>query len=125
MVGLVVSHSFKIADGVVELCRQIASDDVSIISARGTTDGEIGTSSIKIYNAIKKADTGGGVIIIYDIGSALMNAEMALEMVEVEIDKHSNVVIAEAPIVEGSIVAAVEAVIGTSIEDIVKKIKEL
>ncbi|MCM1990904.1 dihydroxyacetone kinase phosphoryl donor subunit DhaM [Oceanirhabdus seepicola] len=126
MVGLViVSHSYKIAEGVVELCSQIASNEVSIVSAGGTSDGEIGTSPIKILNAIKEADTGDGVIIIYDLGSALMNAEMAVEMVAVEIEQNTNVIIAEAPIVEGSIVAAVEANIGTNIGEIITKLKDI
>lgn len=117
MIGIViVSHSSKIADGVVELCSQMAHKNLKIIPAGGTKDGAIGTDSIKISEAIIKADEGDGVLILVDLGSAILNTEMALDFLHDTIKKRA--IIADAPIVEGSIAATVQASISNSIEEI-------
>ncbi|GIN57109.1 dihydroxyacetone kinase phosphoryl donor subunit DhaM [Lederbergia ruris] len=117
-VGLVlISHSSKIAEGVKELIRQVVKD-VPIETAGGTEENGIGTSIDKIQAAISKVDQGRGVLLFYDLGSAKMNAEMAIEMSGLE-----NVRLIEAPIVEGAYVAAVEAGMGKELDEVEKRVK--
>jgi len=118
MVGIViVSHSSKVADGIRDIAQQMAKN-VNIIAAGGTNDGEIGTDALKIQEAILKANTGNGVLIMVDLGSAVLSAETALEFLDEEL-RH-NVFIADAPIVEGAIVAAVQASTGAVLKDVLK-----
>ncbi|KQQ95227.1 hypothetical protein ASF62_01385 [Leifsonia sp. Leaf325] len=110
LVGLViVSHSAKIAEGVVDLAGQMAPDTV-IVAAGGTDDGRIGTSFELISAAIGQADAGVGAVILCDLGSAILTAETALDFLDD--DARSRVGIADAPIVEGAVAAAVAAQTG-------------
>ncbi|MBM7599423.1 dihydroxyacetone kinase phosphotransfer subunit [Virgibacillus halotolerans] len=112
-VGIVlISHSPKIAAGIKDIIRQVITE-VPIETAGGTDENEIGTNIDKILNAMEAADTGKGVLLFYDIGSAKMNAEMAIEMSEKE-----NSMLIDAPLVEGSYVAAVEAGMGKSLQEV-------
>lgn len=105
---VIVSHSRRIAEGVVELAGQMAPG-TAIVAAGGTDDGGIGTS----FDAVTAAITGalgahpGGVVILCDLGSAILTAETALEFLED--DLRGAVAIADAPIVEGAVAAAVAA----------------
>ncbi|TAP45121.1 dihydroxyacetone kinase phosphoryl donor subunit DhaM [Arthrobacter sp. S39] len=101
---VVVSHSEKIADGAAELAAQMAPD-VSIVAAGGTTDGRIGTSLEKVMAALEQAAGPDGVVILTDLGSAVMTAESALEFA----GEPDGVVLADAPLVEGLVAAAVAA----------------
>jgi PTS hybrid protein len=101
---VVVSHSEKIADGAAELAAQMAPG-VVILRAGGTTDGRIGTSLEKVMAALDQVPNGGGAVILTDLGSAVMTAESALEFVE----NPADVVLADAPLVEGLVAAAVAA----------------
>ena len=124
MVGLViVSHSWKIAEGVRDLAREMAQDASGIITAGGLEDGAIGTDAQRIADAILQADSGDGVVILADIGSAIMSAETALELLEDE-GREVNAVIADAPLVEGSICAAVEAAGGGTVDSVLKCAEE-
>lgn len=123
MVGIVVvSHSEKIAQGVVELCGQMAHSEQKIAAAGGTADGRIGTDATKIMEAVKKADDGDGVLILVDMGSAIMSTELALDLLDEDFKKR--VMIADAPIVEGSIAAAVQASTGSSLEEVMLVAKQ-
>ncbi len=118
MVGIViVSHSSKIAEGVKDLALQVSTSSVKIIAAGGMSDGEIGTDAVRISDAIREADNGDGVVVLADIGSSIMSTETAFEFLEGEA---IDVRLADAPIVEGSIAAAVEATCGGSIDDVVR-----
>jgi PTS hybrid protein len=110
---VVVSHSEKIADGAVELAAQMAPD-VALLAAGGTTDGRIGTSLEKVLAALDKAAGGDGVVIVTDLGSAVMTAESALEFVE----DASEMVLADAPLVEGLVAAAVAAQGGGDVQSV-------
>ena len=80
MVGFViVSHSETLAKGVVELTKMMA-DDVPIRAAGGLDDGSFGTSFEKISNAIEEVYSDDGVIVLMDLGSAVMTTEMVLEL---------------------------------------------
>ena len=118
MVGIViVSHSWKIAEGICDLAAQVAGTAARIISAGGMQDGEIGTDAVKISEAIRAADSGDGVIVLADLGSGIMSAETAFELLE---DEDIDVRLADAPIVEGAIAASVEAVCGGNIDEVMK-----
>jgi PTS hybrid protein len=103
---VVVSHSAKIADGAAELAAQMAPD-VLILPAGGTDDGRIGTSLEKVMAALEQA-AGDGVVVLTDLGSAVMTAESAAEFAA---DPES-VLLADAPLVEGLVAAAVAAQTG-------------
>lgn len=107
---VVVSHSEKIADGAVELAAQMAPD-VMMVPAGGTSDGRIGTSLEKVMSALELAAGGEGVVVLTDLGSAVMTAESALEFAE----GAGTVLLADAPIVEGLVAAAVAAQGGASV----------
>ena len=111
-VGLVVvSHREKIAEGAAELAAQMAPD-VRIIPAGGTDDGRIGTSLEKIMAALDQANGADGAVILTDLGSAVMTAESAVEFL---VDPAS-VLLADAPLVEGLVAAAVAAQTGANAE---------
>lgn len=117
-VGIVIiSHSEQVAEGVKAIIRQVV-EEVPVETAGGTDDGEIGTSLDKILNAIERADANKGVLLFYDLGSAKMNAEIAIEMCNKE-----NVLLVEAPLLEGAYIGAVEAGLGKEIDEIVTSIK--
>ncbi|MCQ6272440.1 dihydroxyacetone kinase phosphoryl donor subunit DhaM [Pseudarthrobacter sp. R1] len=101
---VVVSHSEKIADGAVELAAQMAPD-VVLLAAGGTMDGRIGTSLEKVLAALDKVAAGDGAVILTDLGSAVMTAESALEFAE----DAAEMLLADAPLVEGLVAAAVAA----------------
>lgn len=114
MVGIVVvSHSQKVAEGAKELALQMAAD-AKIAAAGGLQDGSIGTDMEKITNAINEVMSDDGVIMLVDMGSAIMTSEMAIEMS----DKPEKIKIVDTPVVEGTIFGAVEASIGSSMEQI-------
>jgi phosphoenolpyruvate-protein phosphotransferase/dihydroxyacetone kinase phosphotransfer subunit len=119
VVGLViVSHSAALADGVVELAREMGGGDVAIESAGGMEDGAIGTDAERVRLAVERARSPDGVLVLMDLGSALMSAEMAAEMVEPE---GGPVVLCGAPLVEGAVAAAARARAGASLEDVARE----
>ena len=115
-VGLVVvSHSAQLAAGVVELAAQMAPD-VVLIPAGGMDDGGLGTSLEKVMSAVRMADAGDGAVVLTDLGSAVMTAESALEF----LGNPENVCLADAPLVEGTVAAAVAAQSGASVDVVCK-----
>ena len=112
-VGIVIiSHSPKIGEGVKELAEQVIQD-VTIEVAAGTMENEIGTSMEKIQTAMELANKGKGVLLFYDLGSAKMNAEMAIEF-----SSRTDVKIADGvPLVEGAYIAAVESNMSHSLDE--------
>jgi phosphoenolpyruvate---glycerone phosphotransferase subunit DhaM len=116
-VGLViVSHSAKVAEGVVELAGQMA-EEVRVLAAGGTDDGEIGTSATKIAAAIEGADSGDGALVLVDLGSAVLSARMAIEEL-VGDEYRERVRISEGPLVEGAVIGAVQASTGSSLDEV-------
>jgi len=116
-VGLViVSHSAQLAEGVVELAGQMAQGKVAIAAAGGTSNGALGTSVEKIVAALNQVDGPDGILVLLDLGSAAMATEMAVEALSNE--QQSRVVISPAPLVEGAVIAAVEASIGNSLQEV-------
>lgn len=104
-VGLVIaSHTIKLAEGVVELAGQMAPE-VRIAAAGGLPDGGIGTDFERVSAALSDADTGDGVVVLYDLGSAQMVAELAVE----SLGDPDAALVVDAPLVEGAVAAAVSA----------------
>lgn len=125
MVNLViVSHSAKLAGGVAEILSQMAQGGCQIAVAGGIDDAEnpIGTDAVKIMQAIESVFTPDGVILFVDLGSAILSAQTAIDLLEPEMaDK---VVISYAPLVEGAFAAVVAASAGDRLEDILKEANE-
>jgi PTS hybrid protein len=107
-VGIViVSHSAKVAEGAADMVRQMVGDNVPLASVGGNADGGLGTDVAAIMAAIDKAWSEAGVAILVDLGGAETNSEMAVEMMPEE--RRERIVICNAPIVEGAVMAATEA----------------
>jgi dihydroxyacetone kinase phosphotransfer subunit len=116
-VGLVVvSHSTRIAEGTAELAGQMAGDDVRIVPAGGLEDGTIGTDAARIAAAIEAADAGAGVVVLVDLGSAVLSTVTALEL----LGDPENVRLSRGPIVEGAVIAAVQASTGSSLDEVLE-----
>jgi PTS hybrid protein len=116
-VGLViVSHSAKVAEGVVELAGQMA-EEVRVLAAGGTEDGEIGTSATLIAEAIEAADSGDGVLVLVDLGSAVLSTSMAIDEL-ISDQQRGRVRISEGPLVEGAVIGAVQASTGSALDEV-------
>lgn len=115
---VIVSHIEKIATGIKDMIEQIA-ENVTVEIAGGTNDGEIGTNLNKINEAVEKAYSPKGVLVFYDMGSAKMNAQFALEL-----NNRENIYIIDVPLVEGAYIAAVKASIGKSVLEIKENLLE-
>ncbi|MGV6988473.1 dihydroxyacetone kinase phosphoryl donor subunit DhaM [Testudinibacter sp. P80/BLE/0925] len=110
MVNLVfVSHSAKLAEGLYELALQMRADNCQIALAAGIDDphNPIGTDAVKIMQAIERVYSPDGVLVLVDLGSAILSTQTALELLEAEMA--ANVTISAAPLVEGAIGAVVAA----------------
>ena len=110
---VIVSHSPQVAAGAADMVRQMVGDEVRIAHCGGDPDGGLGTSVGAILEAIGSVYTDRGVAILVDLGGAETNSEMAREMMPQE--QAGNVVICNAPIVEGAIMAATEAAGGSDL----------
>ena len=116
-VGLViVSHSTQLAAGVAELAGQMSQGKTPIASAGGTVDDVLGTSADRIVSAIQSVDGPDGVLVLLDLGSAILSAEMALEMLSDE--QRARIRLSFAPMVEGAVAAALEASLGRSLAQV-------
>lgn len=109
MVGIVlVSHSQTLAEGLLELIRQMAPDaPIALAAGTENADEPIGTDPVRVYSAIESVYSDDGVLILMDLGSAIMSAEAAIEFLEPE--HQEQIYLCEAPLVEGAVVAAVAA----------------
>jgi PTS hybrid protein len=118
-VGLVVvSHSSRIADGTVELAAVMAGPEVRLRAAGGAADGSLGTNAERIAEEIAGADAGAGVVVLVDIGSAVLAAETALELLPEETAARTR--ISRGPLVEGAVIAAVQASIGNAVDEVLQ-----
>lgn len=115
MISIVlVSHSPKAAEGVKELADQMSQGKVNVYAAGGVDDTTIGTNAERIYAALEQATQEDGVLVLVDMGSAVMSAEMAIEMLDEDVQQ--KVAIGDAPLIEGAVIAAVEASIGNGLD---------
>src|ERR1700691_6383322 len=122
MVGIVVvSHSAGLADGVIALAREMAGPSLALEAAGGFEDGDpthpaLGTDAGRVLEAVQRAMSADGVLVLMDLGSALMSAEFAVEMLGD--DAPGPVRLSGAPLVEGTVAAAVAAAGGASLDEV-------
>ena len=123
-VGIViVSHSPLVAQGAADMVRQMVSHDVPLAWCGGDPAGGLGTSVEDILAAIERAWSDAGVAILVDLGGAETNSEMAVEMLGEP--RAGKVVVCNAPIVEGAVMAATEAASGATLEAVRRTAEEL
>jgi PTS hybrid protein len=120
VVGIVVvSHSVDLARGVAELASQVAGPEVRIEPAGGGPGGTLGTDDALVRDAIRRANQGDGVVILGDLGSAILTIRHVLER---QSNGHARLV--DAPLVEGAVAAAVVASTGCALTDVLKAAEE-
>lgn len=123
-VGIViVSHSPQVAAGTAQMVREMVGDEVPLGYCGGNPEGGLGTNVADIMSAIDTAWSDAGVAVLVDLGGAETNSEMAVEMLGES--KSSKVIICNAPIVEGAVIAATEASGGATLEDVRSTAEEL
>ena len=123
-VGIViVSHSPKVAEGAADMVRQMVGDSVPLAWTGGNSEGGLGTDVASIIEAIERAWSDAGVAVLVDLGGAETNSEMAIDMLES--DRRERVVVCEAPVVEGAVMAATEASGGATLDAVRRTAEEL
>ncbi|MUL42572.1 phosphoenolpyruvate--protein phosphotransferase [Streptomonospora sp. PA3] len=119
-VGIVlVSHSRKLAEGLRELIDQLGSAGGRVFCAGGTDDEGIGTSYERVGAAVAAADSGAGVVVLPDIGSAVLTARLVLED-----EPREDALVVDAPFVEGAVAAAVAAATGGDLAAVAQAARE-
>jgi PTS hybrid protein len=113
---VLVSHSATIAQGVAELAGQVAGPDVRIDAVGGADDGSLGTDGGRVLDALAEAASGAGAVVLMDIGSSVLAVRAALT--ELEPAQLDRLFVADAPLVEGAIAAAVTASMGLPARDV-------
>lgn len=111
---VLVSHSRQLAEGVRELAAQMTQGKVRIAVAGGTADGRLGTDATAILGAIEEVRGPEGVLILVDLGSAVLSTQLAIE--QLPDGNGGRVVLSNAPFVEGAVIAAVEASIDSDLD---------
>jgi phosphocarrier protein FPr len=121
MVGIVVvSHSRALAEaGVALAAEMLHGAEVRIAVAAGLDDGSFGTDATKIAEAVAAVDSGDGVVVLMDLGSAVLSAELALDLLDD--DRRARVVLSPAPLVEGLVLASVAAATGAGRDDVARE----
>jgi phosphoenolpyruvate---glycerone phosphotransferase subunit DhaM len=120
---VIVSHSADVAKGAADMVREMVGSEVKVAFCGGNLDGGLGTSVPRIVDAIDAAWSPKGVAILVDLGGAETNSEMAVEMLPAE--RRSLVVVCNAPIVEGAVMAATEAAGGSALDRVRAVAEEL
>lgn len=116
---VLVSHSRAVAAGVREMALQMTGGLVPVIACGGGSDGGLGTDACAIAEAIRsvaRVARNEGVLVLCDLGSAILSAEQALDFLEDE--EKSNVRIADAPFLEGAVLGAIQASAGSSLQEV-------
>lgn len=124
---VLVSHSGTLVEGLRDMVAQVAGGDVRVAIAGGTEDGRLGTSAPRIAEALRAAiggpdDRADGVLVLLDLGSAALSLEIALE--ELDRSDRAIVQVSGAPLVEGAVMAAVQASIGASLDEVARAAAE-
>ena len=131
-VGIVlVSHSVRLAEGTADLAGQVSGGTVRVLAAGGTEDGGLGTSAAKVARAVADAETGAGVLVLPDLGSAVLTVRAMLaemgglaETGGLEDAPGARVVLADAPFVEGAVAATVTAAAGADLKAVATAAEE-
>lgn len=118
---LLVSHSIKITDGIKEMIEQMQkAESVQIFSLGGTAEGELGSDSMKIIEAVNDSPDAE-CLVFADLGSAVLNAELAFDMLDEAQQARYHLV--NAPLVEGAFAAAITAGVSDDLDQILQEAK--
>jgi len=120
---VIVSHSLRVAEGAADMVREMVGDEVQVAFCGGNPEGGLGTNAAAIKAAIERVYTPAGVALLVDLGGAETNSEMAIELLPD--DWQERVVICNAPIVEGAVMAATEAAGGSALAVVQATAEEL
>jgi PTS hybrid protein len=137
-VGIVlVSHSVRLAEGAADLAGQVSGGTVRVLAAGGTEDGGLGTSAEKVAQAVAGADAGAGVLVLPDLGSAVLTVRAMLaetgglaetgepaDIAGPADTPGARVVLADAPFVEGAVAATVTAAAGADLKAVARAAEE-
>lgn len=118
---LLLSHSYKLVEGLRDILSQIVQN-VNIEISGGTFDGELGSNFEEIMEKIDRLSKSGGVVVIFDMGSSMMNAQTAYEMLSEE--NRINVILADGPMIESSVQIAIMAESGQELSEIENYVEE-
>ncbi|MBO0688182.1 MAG: PTS-dependent dihydroxyacetone kinase phosphotransferase subunit DhaM [Candidatus Dormibacteraeota bacterium] len=113
---VLVSHSRQLGEGLAEMVGQLARGRVQIAVASGASDGGLGTDATAISSAIESVDGQDGVLVLADLGSAVLATESAFELLPP--DLRDRVQMADAPLVEGTVAAAVQASVEGDLDEV-------
>lgn len=119
---VIVSHSALVAQGAADMVRQMVGDSVPLAYCGGNPEGGLGTDVAAIKTCIEQVWSAAGVVVLVDLGGAEMNAEMALELLPES--QRASVLICNAPVVEGAVMAATEASTGSSLNSVKEAAEE-
>ena len=123
-VGIViVSHSPDVAKGAADMVQQMVGTDVPLAWCGGNVEGGLGTSVEAIVKALEAAWSDRGVVVLVDMGGAETNSEMAIDMLDS--GRREKVVVCEAPVVEGAVMAATESSGGATLDAVRRTAEEL
>jgi phosphoenolpyruvate---glycerone phosphotransferase subunit DhaM len=120
---VIVSHSPKVAEGAADMVREMVGQEVKVAHCGGNPDGGLGTDVARIKAAIEEVYGPAGVALLVDLGGAETNSEMAIELLPA--DWQARIVICNAPIVEGAVMAAAEAAGGSPLAEVRATAEEL
>ena len=120
---VIVSHSPRVAEGAADMVREMVGDEVRVAFCGGNPEGGLGTNVAAIKAAIERVYTPAGVALLVDLGGAETNSEMAIELLPET--WQAQVVICNAPIVEGAVMAATEAAGGSALAVVQETAEEL
>ena len=116
---VVVSHSAELAAGTVALAAEMAGDEVPILAVGGDAQGGLGTDEGAVAVALRRADAGDGIVVLADLGSSVLTVRQALER-----RSNGNARLADAPVVEGAVAAAVTSSAGRPLEEVLAAAEE-
>lgn len=114
---VIVSHSEYIANGLKDLVNEMNDGTVPVIAAGGADGGRIGTSAIRIQNAIESLEDCDHILIYADLGSSVLSAETAIDIVDEDLAEKVQIV--DAPIVEGALAGVVQATISDDVNEVI------
>ncbi len=120
---VIVSHSPKVAEGAADMVREMVGLEVKVAHCGGNPEGGLGTDVARIKAAIEQVYNPAGVAMLVDLGGAETNSEMAIELLPA--DWQERIVICNAPIVEGAVMAATEAAGGSPLAEVRATAEEL
>lgn len=119
---VIVSHSEYIANGLKDLVNEMNDGTVPVIAAGGADGGRIGTSAIRIQNAIESLEDCDHILIYADLGSSVLSAETAIDIVDEDLAEKVQIV--DAPIVEGALAGVVQATISDDVNEVIRVSEE-